>query len=92
MRSGMGKGSGRSIEGLSLVEALGRCERWLEKFGGHEMAAGLTMREENFAAVCRRHFAARRASFCLTKRCSRAFSSIMSWRFPQLNSELLALA
>lgn len=45
---GLGKGSGRSIEGLSLVEALGRCEKWLEKFGGHEMAAGLTVREENF--------------------------------------------
>jgi single-stranded-DNA-specific exonuclease len=46
--SGLGKGSGRSIEGLSLVEALGHCEKWLEKFGGHEMAAGLTVREENF--------------------------------------------
>ena len=46
--SGMGKGSGRSIEGLSLVEALGRCEKWLEKFGGHEMAAGMTLPEKNF--------------------------------------------
>ena len=46
--SGLGKGSGRSIEGFSLVEALGRCEKWLEKFGGHEMAAGLTVREEDF--------------------------------------------
>ena len=43
-----GKGSGRSIEGLSLVQALARCEKWLEKYGGHEMAAGLTIREENF--------------------------------------------
>lgn len=48
--SGSGKGSGRSIEGLSLVEALGRCEQLLEKFGGHEMAAGLAMREANFEA------------------------------------------
>ena len=48
--AGVGKGSGRSIEGFSLVEALGRCEKWLEKFGGHEMAAGLTVREENFPA------------------------------------------
>jgi single-stranded-DNA-specific exonuclease len=48
--SGLGKGSGRSIEGFSLVEALGRCEKWLEKFGGHEMAAGLAVREENFPA------------------------------------------
>jgi single-stranded-DNA-specific exonuclease len=48
--TGLGKGSGRSIEGFSLVEALGRCEKWLEKFGGHGMAAGLTVREENFPA------------------------------------------
>lgn len=45
--SGSGKGSGRSIEGCSLVAALAKCEKWLEKFGGHEMAAGLTIREEN---------------------------------------------
>ncbi len=46
---GVGKGSGRSIAGFSLVAALGRCAQYLEKFGGHEMAAGLTIREENFA-------------------------------------------
>ena len=45
---GVGKGSGRSIEGLSLVAALTRCGALLEKFGGHEMAAGLTMRQERF--------------------------------------------
>jgi single-stranded-DNA-specific exonuclease len=48
--AGLGKGSGRSIEGLSLVEALDRCAAHLEKFGGHEMAAGLAIREENFTA------------------------------------------
>jgi single-stranded-DNA-specific exonuclease len=47
--AGLGKGSGRSIEGLSLVEALDRCAAHLEKFGGHEMAAGLAVREEKFA-------------------------------------------
>ena len=47
---GMGKGSGRSIEGFSLVAALTRCGALLEKYGGHEMAAGLTMRQENLAA------------------------------------------
>lgn len=46
--TGLGKGSGRSIPGLSLVAALGRCAEFLEKFGGHEMAAGLTIREEKF--------------------------------------------
>ncbi len=46
--NGVGKGSGRSIEGLSLVAALQHCSHALEKFGGHEMAAGLTVREESF--------------------------------------------
>lgn len=47
--TGTGKGSGRSIEGLSLVAALNRCADLLEKHGGHEMAAGLTVREARFA-------------------------------------------
>lgn len=47
--SGTGKGSGRSIEGLSLVHTLSKCDSLLEKFGGHEMAAGLTIRRERFA-------------------------------------------
>jgi single-stranded-DNA-specific exonuclease len=46
--NGIGKGSGRSIEGLNLVEALGCCADGLDKFGGHEMAAGLAVHEENF--------------------------------------------
>lgn len=40
---GMGKGSGRSIEGFNLFEALCFCGDLLEKFGGHELAAGLTL-------------------------------------------------
>ena len=46
---GAGKGSGRSIEGLNLVDALSRCAGTLEKFGGHEMAAGLAVHEESFS-------------------------------------------
>ena len=45
---GVGKGSGRSISGLNLVDALTRCAATLEKFGGHEMAVGLALHEENF--------------------------------------------
>ena len=47
--NGLGKGSGRSIQGLSLVSALGQCAPLLDKFGGHEMAAGLTLQESAFA-------------------------------------------
>jgi single-stranded-DNA-specific exonuclease len=61
---GLGKGSGRSIEGLSLVEALGRCDQWLEKYGGHEMAAGLSIREENFAGFAEHFRAAARELLC----------------------------
>jgi single-stranded-DNA-specific exonuclease len=45
--NGDGKASGRSIEGLNLVEALQRCSGTLQKFGGHEMAAGLTIQEKD---------------------------------------------
>ncbi len=45
---GLGKGSGRSIEGVSLVEALRQCAGHLEKFGGHEMAAGVTVHQDRF--------------------------------------------
>ena len=38
-----GKGSGRSIKGMNLFEALTACEDLLVKFGGHELAAGLTV-------------------------------------------------
>ena len=44
---GVGKGSGRSIEGVSLVEAIRACEADLITGGGHAMAAGLSIREEN---------------------------------------------
>ena len=39
-----GRGSGRSIKGLNLVDALNYCEDLLVKHGGHELAAGLTIR------------------------------------------------
>lgn len=45
---GVGKGSGRSIAGFSLVSALQHCGHLLEKHGGHEMAAGLTVLEPSF--------------------------------------------
>lgn len=41
------KGSGRSIEGYSMREKLEECSQFLGKFGGHPMAAGLSMKEED---------------------------------------------
>jgi single-stranded-DNA-specific exonuclease len=45
--SGVGKGSGRSIDGVSLVEAIRACEDHLIAGGGHAMAAGLSIKEGN---------------------------------------------
>lgn len=45
--AGVGKGSGRSIEGVSLVDAIRHCQDKLIAGGGHAMAAGLSIREEN---------------------------------------------
>jgi len=42
---GVGKGSGRSIEGVSLVEAIQHCRDHLLAGGGHAMAAGLSIHE-----------------------------------------------
>ena len=46
----LGKGSGRSVEGFNLVTALSECEELLEKYGGHELAAGLSVRRGNLEA------------------------------------------
>ena len=43
---GMGKGSGRSIDGISIIKALHDCSSHLVLFGGHEMAAGMNIRED----------------------------------------------
>ncbi len=50
----MGKGSGRSIKGLNLVEALNHCSDLLVKYGGHELAAGLSVTKENLPAFRQR--------------------------------------
>lgn len=47
IQDGMGTASARSIQGFHLNEALAHCSEILEAFGGHKLAAGLTIREEN---------------------------------------------
>jgi len=47
---GMGKGSGRSIDGISIVKALQDCGSHLVLFGGHDMAAGLNIQTDKVDA------------------------------------------
>ena len=47
LEDGIGKGSGRSIPGFDLHDALTKCQSLLEKFGGHAMAIGITIKQEN---------------------------------------------
>ncbi|MGN0707022.1 MAG: single-stranded-DNA-specific exonuclease RecJ [Faecalibacterium sp.] len=51
--SGEGKGSGRSVQGFNLHSCIAACSDLLIRFGGHAMAAGLSVREENLPALRR---------------------------------------
>jgi len=44
----VGKGSGRSIPGFDLYEALTACNDSIEKFGGHSMAVGISVKKDKF--------------------------------------------
>ena len=44
----IGKGSGRSLPGFDLHEALVETSAYLEKYGGHEMAVGLSLKKEKY--------------------------------------------
>lgn len=52
--SDIGKGSGRSVKGMNLVKALSSCSDLLIRYGGHELAAGLTVARENLPELQKR--------------------------------------
>jgi len=49
----LAKGSGRSIEGISLVEILQHCDGLLQSWGGHPLAVGVSLKKENVPAFQR---------------------------------------
>jgi single-stranded-DNA-specific exonuclease len=72
LEDGAGKGSGRSIEGFHLYDALAACAQHLSRFGGHRHAAGLTVTRaalEPFRAAFEAHAAARLSDEDLQARC-----------------------
>lgn len=72
LADGVGKGSGRSIEGFHLYDALAACRGHLERFGGHRHAAGVTIapdRIEPFREAFEAHAAAALSEEQLVPRC-----------------------
>jgi len=57
----LAKGSGRSIDGVNLVEVLGTCCEHLTSWGGHPMAVGIALRKENLRSFRERFSEAVRA-------------------------------
>ena len=54
LEDGIAKGSGRSIPGFDLYTALQSCNDKIEKFGGHSMAIGITMKPENISEFAKK--------------------------------------
>jgi single-stranded-DNA-specific exonuclease len=81
--AGQGKGSARSIRGFHMVEGFRRCADHLEKFGGHEYAGGLSIKEEKiglfaeaFESVARDCLAADDLRPCLDVDAQLSFAAI----------------
>ena len=49
-KEGLLVGSARSIHGFNIYKALEKCSALLEQFGGHQYAAGMTLKKENYSA------------------------------------------
>lgn len=52
--NGKAKGSGRSVEGINLFDALSSTENLLTQFGGHALAAGLSLNMSEFDEFCKK--------------------------------------
>lgn len=52
--NGLIRGSVRSVSGLNVYEVLQECSDYLEQFGGHHQAAGLTLKSENYEGFRRK--------------------------------------
>ncbi|MBI2438001.1 MAG: single-stranded-DNA-specific exonuclease RecJ [Lentisphaerae bacterium] len=76
-RDGVGRGSGRSIEGFSLLNGLERCKQHLLTYGGHAFAAGIVIERSQFEAFQRAFNAAARLE--LEGRDLRAVQRINAW-------------
>ena len=69
LKDGVGKGSCRSYGGFNLFAALESCADLLEGFGGHELAAGFTISQENIDAFRARMNRYVRSASAESRRC-----------------------
>lgn len=76
----LAKGSGRSIDGINLVEVLSRCSEHLESWGGHPMAVGVAL-DKAHLPVFRERFA-EAVRFCAGGRLAEARLEIAAWLQP----------
>lgn len=86
--TGLGKGSGRSVPGISLVQAIHHCADTLVSGGGHEMAAGLVIRGEMIDAF-RRKFDAFVAESVSADKLKPVLEVDAEVEFPELTLSLL---
>jgi single-stranded-DNA-specific exonuclease len=54
LKDGIGKGSGRSVADFNIYKGLKKCDSLLMAYGGHQFAAGVSLREENVAEFAKR--------------------------------------
>ena len=85
---GVGKGSGRSIEGISLVDILNNSRELLLKGGGHDMAAGLSIEKDQIEAF-RTKFREEVASMASSDMFSPKLMLDVETRIADLNPEML---
>jgi single-stranded-DNA-specific exonuclease len=89
------RGSARGIEGFHLVECLQHCAPLLHRYGGHAMAAGLTVRRERFAelkACLERYVAARLNGQAFSRPIPIEASAALADLKPSLYQEIQMLA
>lgn len=81
------RGSGRSIRGFHMVEGLNSCADLLEKYGGHQYAGGLSVREKNLSSFAERFEEVAQAT--LTEEDLRPFIEVdVAVQFPEISLEV----
>ncbi len=88
VNDGTGKGSGRSIQGFDLFKGLSTCSDDLEVFGGHAMAAGLTIKQENIDRF-KENFEQSAASMTSSQDYVRTVSIDLELNFELINDNLI---